>query len=186
MKRFFDFIISFLLLLILAIPLLLLFLLIISTSEGSALYWSKRIGKNNKIFYMPKFRTMTLDVPEVATHLLKDASSYYTPLGKFLRKYSLDELPQLYSILRGEMSLVGPRPALYNQEDLIVLRTNAGIHKLLPGVTGLAQINGRDELSIQAKVDMDRQYLERRSFAFDLNIIWLTLLTVIRKEGISH
>ena len=135
---------------------------------------------------MPKFRTMSLDAPEIATHLLENPSDYYTPIGKFIRKYSIDEFPQLYSIIRGDMSLVGPRPALYNQEDLISLRTEVGVHNLVPGITGLAQVSGRDELSIRDKVKIDKNYLEKKSFIFDLYIIWLTVLKVIKRDGISH
>ncbi len=186
MKRFFDLFIAILLLSVLLIPLALLSILIVLTSKGPTLYWSKRIGKYNVTFYMPKFRTMILDAPEVATHLLEDPTSYYTPMGKFLRKYSIDELPQLYSIIHGDMSLVGPRPALHNQTDLIELRTKAEIHSLLPGITGLAQVKGRDELSIENKVEIEAEYLRSASFLFDLRIIWLTLLKVIKKEGVSH
>jgi len=186
MKRSFDIFIAVILLIILLIPLLFLSAVIKFTSKGSFLYWSKRVGKGNIIFFMPKFRTMTQDAPEVATHLLQNPSSYYTSVGKFLRRYSIDEFPQLYSIIKGDMSLVGPRPALYNQEGLINLRIQAGVHNLVPGLTGLAQISGRDELPIKEKVKIDSNYLERKSFIFDLYIIWLTLLKVIRKEGISH
>ena len=186
MKRFFDLFVSIILLVILLIPLLFISALILSTSKGPSLYWSKRIGKENHIFYMPKFRTMSLDAPEIATHLLENPSAYYTPIGKFIRKYSIDEFPQIYSIIRGDMSLVGPRPALYNQEDLISLRTEVGVHNLVPGITGLAQVSGRDELSIRDKVKIDKNYLEKKSFIFDLYIIWLTVLKVIKRDGISH
>ena len=186
MKRFFDVSISFLCLVLLIIPLVILSVIIVSTSKGPALYWSKRIGKHNEPFYMPKFRTMNIETPEVATHLLDDPTSFYTPVGKFLRKYSIDELPQLYSILLGDMSLVGPRPALHNQDDLIELRTDEGIHNLVPGITGLAQVSGRDELTIKNKVEIDKVYLLRKSFTYDLYIIWLTLLKVIKGVGISH
>ena len=186
MKRFFDVSISFLCLVLLIIPLVILSVIIVSTSKGPALYWSKRIGKHNEPFYMPKFRTMNIETPEVATHLLDDPTNFYTPVGKFLRKYSIDELPQLYSILLGDMSLVGPRPALHNQDDLIELRTDEGIHNLVPGITGLAQISGRDELTIKNKVEIDKVYLLRKSFTYDLYIIWLTLLKVIKGVGISH
>ncbi len=186
MKRFFDVSISFLCLVLLIIPLIILSVIIVSTSKGPALYWSKRIGKHNEPFYMPKFRTMNIETPEVATHLLDDPTNFYTPVGKFLRKYSIDELPQLYSILLGDMSLVGPRPALHNQDDLIELRTDEGIHNLVPGITGLAQISGRDELTIKNKVEIDKVYLLRKSFTYDLYIIWLTLLKVIKGVGISH
>jgi len=186
MKRSFDLIVSILLLMLLAVPLILVCFLVLFSSKGSFLYWSQRIGKDNTIFYMPKFRTMKVDVPEVATHLLENPSLYYTPLGKFLRKYSIDEFPQLYSIIKGDMSLVGPRPALYNQEDLIALRTQAQLHILVPGITGLAQISGRDELSVEAKVQIDKKYMKQKSFLFDLYIIWLTVLKVIKRDGISH
>ena len=186
MKRFFDLFISILLLIILSVPLVFVSILILLTSKGSFLYWSKRIGKENNIFYMPKFRTMSVDAPEVATHLLENPSSYYTPIGKFMRRFSIDEFPQLYSIIIGDMSLVGPRPALHNQKDLILLRTKEGVHDLIPGITGLAQVSGRDELSVVDKVRIDRSYLEQRSFKFDLYIIWLTLLKVLKKDGVSH
>ena len=159
MKRFFDFSISFFLIIVLTVPLIILSILISFTSKGHFLYWSKRVGKNNKTFMMPKFRTMTLEAPDLATHLLENPSSYYTPIGKFLRKYSIDELPQLYSILLGQMSLVGPRPALHNQTDLISLRSEIGIDTLLPGITGLAQVSGRDEISITSKVEIYKNYL---------------------------
>mgnify|MGYP001268367820 FL=1 len=186
MKRFFDFSISFLLIIILLLPLIFLSVLISMSSKGHFLFWSKRVGKNNKIFMMPKFRTMTLDAPDVATHLLENPSSYYTPMGKFLRKYSIDELPQLYSILLGHMSLVGPRPALHNQKDLISLRSETGVNSLLPGLTGLAQVSGRDEISIRSKVEIDKNYLEKKSFLFDLYIIWLTIKKVVNSSDISH
>ncbi len=156
------------------------------TSKGPVLYWSDRIGTDNKIFKMPKFRTMKINTPAVATHLLSNPKQYLTRVGKFLRRSSLDELPQLLSILKGDMSFVGPRPALFNQDDLIQLRTKKGIHKLTPGLTGWAQINGRDELPIPVKVEFDEYYMKHRSFLFDLKILWLTLLKVLRKEGITH
>ena len=186
MKRFFDFSISFFLIIVLTVPLIFLSILISFTSKGHFLYWSKRVGKNNKIFMMPKFRTMTLEAPDLATHLLENPSSYYTPMGKFLRKHSIDELPQLYSILLGQMSLVGPRPALHNQTDLISLRSEIGIDTLLPGITGLAQVSGRDEISIRSKVEIDKNYLEKKSFLFDLYIIWLTIKKVLISSDISH
>jgi O-antigen biosynthesis protein WbqP len=186
MKRSFDLSIAVVCLVLLIIPLFILSLIVVSTSKGSALYWSKRIGKDNKSFYMPKFRTMTTQTPEVATHLLEDPSHFYTPVGEFLRKYSIDELPQLYSILIGDMSLVGPRPALHNQDDLIELRTEAGIHNLVPGITGLAQVSGRDELTLKNKVEIDKLYLLRKSFSYDLYIIWLTVAKVVKGVGISH
>ena len=176
----------FLLIIILLLPLIFLSVLISLSSKGHFLYWSKRVGKNNKIFMMPKFRTMTLDAPDIATHLLENPSSYYTPMGKFLRKYSIDELPQLYSILLGHMSLVGPRPALHNQKDLISLRSETGVNILLPGLTGLAQVSGRDEISIRSKVEIDKNYLEKKSFLFDLYIIWLTIKKVVNSSDISH
>lgn len=186
MKRFFDFCVSFFALAALAIPLLVLALVIKSTSKGSVLYWSKRIGKNNVIFKMPKFRTMKAETPVVATHLLASPETFLTSVGKFLRKTSLDELPQLWSILKGDMSFVGPRPALFNQDDLISLRTECGVHNLTPGLTGWAQINGRDDISIQEKVKLDSEYLKRKSFTFDLYILWRTLSSVLMQKGISH
>jgi len=170
----------------LLISLLLIAVLVIATSKGSALYWSKRIGKNNKIFKMPKFRSMMTDTPAVATHLLDNPNSYLSPIGGFLRLSSLDELPQLFSVLKGDMSFVGPRPALFNQEDLITLRTEKGVHKLLPGITGWAQVNGRDELPIPNKVALDAEYLNRQSFWFDIKILWMTFLKVIKRDGVSH
>ena len=170
----------------LLISLLLIAVLVIATSKGPALYWSKRIGKNNKIFKMPKFRSMMTGTPAVATHLLDDPDSYLSPIGGFLRLSSLDELPQLFSVLKGDMSFVGPRPALFNQEDLITLRTEKGVHKLLPGITGWAQVNGRDELSIPDKVALDVEYLNRQSFWFDMKILWMTFLKVIKRDGVSH
>ncbi len=186
MKRSFDIIIALVALLILAIPVLVVALMVKLTSCGTAFYWSDRVGRNNTIFKMPKFRTMRIDTPAVASHLLLDPKSVLTPLGDFLRKSSLDELPQLLSILKGDMSLVGPRPALFNQDDLIALRTESGVHRLLPGLTGWAQINGRDELPIPQKVELDVEYLQRKSFWFDIKILWLTLLKVLKKEGVSH
>jgi O-antigen biosynthesis protein WbqP len=156
------------------------------TSKGSILHWSNRVGKNNKLFRMPKFRTMRMDTPQLATHLLSDPSAYRTPIGRFLRRTSLDELPQLFSVLAGHLSLVGPRPALFNQQDLVELRTERGIHRLTPGITGWAQVNGRDELSIPIKVNLDGEYLRRRSFGFDLRILAMTAFKVARREGVSH
>ena len=156
------------------------------TSKGSVLYWSDRVGINNRIFRMPKFRTMRIDTPAVATHLMTNPDVYLTPIGSFLRKFSLDELPQLYSILKGDISFVGPRPALYNQDDLVELRTKKGIHKLIPGITGWAQINGRDELPIPVKVEFDEYYLKNRSFVFDMKILWVTVVKVVRREGVTH
>lgn len=176
---------------LLAMPLLLPLIVFVAvlvrlTSPGPALYWSNRVGRHNRIFRMPKFRTMRMDTPAVATHLLENPDQYLTPIGSFLRKTSLDELPQLWSILKGDMSFVGPRPALFNQDDLIALRTEAGVHVLLPGLTGWAQVNGRDELPIPEKVKLDAEYLQKRSFGFDLWILWLTLLKVLRRDGVSH
>ena len=186
MKRIFDLILSIFLCFVLLIPLVLLAILVVITSKGQALYWSKRIGKNNNIFIMPKFRSMLTDTPSVATHLLDDPNSYLSPIGGFLRRSSLDELPQLFSVLKGDMSFVGPRPALYNQDDLITLRTERGVDKLLPGITGWAQVNGRDQLSIADKVELDVEYLNRQSFWFDIKILWMTFLKVIKRDGVSH
>ncbi|CAG1006010.1 sugar transferase [Geobacter sp.] len=186
MKRLFDFSLA-LLVLILTVPLLALVALAVRlTSPGPVLYWSDRVGKNNKVFNMPKFRTMCTNTPAVATHLLNDPDCYLTPIGKFLRKTSLDELPQLYSILKGDMSFVGPRPALFNQDDLVALRTEKGIHHLTPGLTGWAQINGRDELPIPVKVEYDAYYLKKHSILFDLKILILTGIKVLRRDGVSH
>jgi O-antigen biosynthesis protein WbqP len=186
MKRLFDLLLLFLALPLLAAPLVLVALLVRMTSKGPSLYWSARVGRDNKIFQMPKFRTMRVGTPAVATHLLDSPASYMTPIGSFLRKSSLDELPQLWSILKGDMSFVGPRPALFNQEDLIALRTQAGVHTLMPGLTGWAQVNGRDELPIHQKVQLDVQYLHSRSFGLDLKILWMTALKVIARDGVSH
>ena len=186
MKRLFDLILSFCLVLILSVPILLIAGLIRLTSKGPALYWSDRVGVDNTIFKMPKFRTMRIDTPAVATHLLTNPDAYLTPIGPFLRKTSLDELPQLWSVLKGDMSFVGPRPALFNQDDLVALRTAKGVHRLIPGITGWAQINGRDDLPIPVKVSFDEYYLKNRSFFFDLKILWMTFLKVIRREGVSH
>ena len=174
------------LLLLLGIPMLVIAIMVKLTSKDPVFYWSDRVGINNIIFKMPKFRTMRINTPAVATHLLENPNKYLTPIGPFLRKLSLDELPQLWSVLRGDMSFVGPRPALYNQDDLIELRTKKGIHGLVPGITGWAQINGRDDILIPVKVEFDEYYLTHRSFAFDLYIILLTVLKVIRKEGVQH
>ena len=186
LKRSFDLVFCVLAILILLIPFLLTWLLVKLTSAGSALYWSDRIGRDNRVFKMPKFRTMRNGTPVVATHLLKNLNSHLTPIGSFLRKSSLDELPQLWCILNGSMSFVGPRPALYNQDDLIALRTEFGVDKLLPGLTGWAQVNGRDELPIHQKVKLDIDYMHRQSLWFDIKILWLTVLKVIRRDGISH
>jgi O-antigen biosynthesis protein WbqP len=186
MKRILDLSLCLFATIALFIPFLVITLLVRLTSSGSALYWSDRVGKNNMIFRMPKFRSMRIETPAVATHLLKDPNSYLTPIGSFLRKSSLDELPQLWSILKGDMSFVGPRPALFNQDDLIALRTQFGVDQLVPGLTGWAQINGRDELPIPAKVALDKEYLDRRSLAFDITILWLTFVKVIKRDGVSH
>lgn len=186
MKRFFDLLLAVFSAVILALPVLLVALMVKLTSAGPALYWSDRVGRHNRIFRMPKFRSMRVDTPAVATHLLQDPKAYLTPIGSFLRKSSLDELPQLWSILVGDMSFVGPRPALFNQDDLIALRTEQGVDALVPGLTGWAQINGRDELPIPDKVKLDVEYLQCRSFMFDLHILWLTALKVIRRDGVSH
>jgi O-antigen biosynthesis protein WbqP len=168
------------------VPMLLIAILVKLTSPGPVLYWSDRVGRNNSIFRMPKFRTMKTDTPAVATHLLANPEQYLTPVGKYLRKSSLDELPQLINIIRGDMSFVGPRPALFNQEDLIALRTNKGVHRLVPGLTGWAQINGRDDLPIPIKVDCDAYYLKHRSFWLDLKILFKTFVTVLQSRGIKH
>jgi len=185
-KRLFDVLLCLLILSVAFIPMLLIALLVKLTSRGPVLYWSDRVGKDNRIFSMPKFRSMKVDTPAVATHLLEDPKSVLTPIGDVLRKSSLDELPQLWCVLKGEMSFVGPRPALYNQHDLIALRTERGVHTLPVGITGWAQVNGRDELPIPQKVDLDAEYLRRRSFFFDLYILWLTLIRVMRRDGVSH
>jgi len=185
-KFFFDSILSFFLIVLLVIPMLLIAISIRLSSKGPALYWSNRIGRNNVIFKMPKFRSMLSDTPIVATHLLDKPDSYLSPIGGFLRRTSLDELPQLFSVLRGDMSFVGPRPALYNQDDLITLRTQKGVEKLLPGITGWAQVNGRDELSIPDKVALDVEYLNRQSFWFEMKILWMTFLKVVKRDGVSH
>ena len=185
-KRGFDILLVLLAGVGLSLPFLLVALLVRLTSNGPTLYWSDRVGRNNRIFKMPKFRSMRLGTPTVATHLLQNAEAALTPIGSFLRKSSLDELPQLWSILKGDMSFVGPRPALFNQDDLIALRTQAGVDKLLPGLTGWAQVNGRDTVSIAEKVQLDVQYLHRQSLGFDLLIIWLTFLRVVQREDVSH
>jgi O-antigen biosynthesis protein WbqP len=186
MKRIFDLILVTLAACFLWLPILLVALLVRLTSTGPALYWSDRVGRGNKIFKMPKFRSMRVGTPAVATHLLTNPTAHLTPIGSFLRKSSLDELPQLWSILKGDMSFVGPRPALFNQHDLIELRTKAGVHDLVPGLTGWAQINGRDELPIPAKVALDVEYLQRKSLLFDLNIIILTALKVLKRDNVTH
>ena len=185
MKRLFDFILALIAASTLFIPIAVTAIFVRLTSKGPVLYWSDRVGKNNHIFRMPKFRSMKVDTPAVATHLLKDPKSALTPIGDFLRKSSLDELPQLWCIIKGDMSFVGPRPALYNQDDLIALRTKKGVHHLLPGLTGWAQVNGRDELPIPQKVDLDVEYVQRRSFCFDIYILWLTFIKVLKRDGVS-
>jgi O-antigen biosynthesis protein WbqP len=186
MKRLFDIGVCSMLLILFSIPMALVALAVMLTSKGPVLYWSDRVGRENRIFRMPKFRSMRTDAPIVATHLLRDPAAYLTPIGGFLRRSSLDELPQLFSILVGDLSLVGPRPALFNQKDLVALRTARGIQHLVPGLTGWAQVNGRDELPIPVKVQFDYEYLQRRSFAFDLQIILITAVKVMRSEGVQH
>ncbi len=186
MKRLFDLSVALVVTVFLALPILIVALAVWMTSPGPALYWSDRVGRNNRIFRMPKFRSMRIDTPAVATHLLHNPDQWLTPIGSFLRQSSLDELPQLWSILKGDMSFVGPRPALFNQDDLIALRTEKGVHALVPGLTGWAQINGRDELPIPQKVQLDVEYLHQRSFLFDLKIIWMTALKVLARDGVSH
>lgn len=185
-KRVLDLVLVLLGLLIAFVPMLIVALVVKLTSRGPVLYWSDRIGRDNRVFCMPKFRTMRVDTPAVATHLLGDPRHFLTPVGGFLRKTSLDELPQVWSVLVGDMSLVGPRPALFNQDDLIALRTTAGVHRLVPGLTGWAQVNGRDELPIPQKVGYDTAYLRDISFRLDIKILFLTILKVLRREGVSH
>jgi O-antigen biosynthesis protein WbqP len=186
MKRMTDILLSLLLLCLLSIPMILIASILKISSKSPVLYWSNRVGINNLIFKMPKFRTMSLDVPEVATHLVKDPHLYLTVVGSFLRKFSLDELPQLWSIINGDMSFVGPRPALFNQDDLIKLRTEKGIDVLIPGITGWAQINGRDDISNKQKVLYDEYYLRNQSFLLDMKILVMTILKVLKKEGVKH
>jgi O-antigen biosynthesis protein WbqP len=186
MKRLFDVLLGILAVLLLLLPIALTGLAVRLTSRGPALYWSDRVGRNNNIFKMPKFRSMQVGTPAIATHLLSDPDAYLTPIGSFLRKSSLDELPQLWSILVGNMSFVGPRPALFNQDDLIALRTEQGVHHLLPGLTGWAQVNGRDEIPIPEKVALDVEYLRHQSLWLDIRIIWLTFIKVLRSEDITH
>jgi O-antigen biosynthesis protein WbqP len=185
-KRLFDLVFAGIISIVLFFPMLLVAVMVRVTSEGPVLFWSDRIGQRNVIFRMPKFRTMRLNTPVVGTHLMSDPDKFLSPIGEFLRRTSLDELPQLLSILKGDMSFVGPRPALYNQVDLITLRTEKGVDQLVPGLTGWAQVNGRDELLILEKVMLDIEYLKRRSFWFDLRILWLTCLKVVKSEGILH
>jgi O-antigen biosynthesis protein WbqP len=186
MKRMFDTVLAIFVIFVLFLPILLTALMVKLTSKGPAIYWSDRVGRNNQIFQMPKFRSMRLGTPAVATHLLTNPDMYLTPIGSFMRKSSLDELPQLWCILRGDMSFVGPRPALFNQDDLISLRTTKGIHMLTPGLTGWAQINGRDELPIPQKVALDEEYFHRRSFFLDLKIITLTIVRVLKRDSVTH
>ena len=186
MKRLFDFLFSIVLLIIFIVPSIVIAIAIKLTSQGHVLYWSDRIGKERLIFSMPKFRTMLTNTPETATHMLDNPDVFLTPIGRLLRKTSLDELPQIWSIIIGDMNFVGPRPALFNQNDLINLRTKEGVDKLLPGITGWAQVNGRDELSIPNKVALDVEYMNRKSFWFDLKILWMTFLKVINSQGVSH
>lgn len=186
MKRFFDLTLALILIIPFAVLMFFIAIAIISNSKGPAIYWSNRIGAKNKIFKMPKFRTMKIDTPELATHLLSSPKKFITPIGSFLRRSSLDELPQLYSIIKGDMSFVGPRPALFNQHDLIQLRSENNLDKLVPGLTGWAQVNGRDELTIPKKISIELEYLEKKSFWFDLKILWMTLLKVFTNHGVSH
>ncbi len=186
MKRLFDLVLGLVAAAVLLVPIVVVAMLVRLTSSGPALYWSDRVGRHNKIFKMPKFRSMRVGTPAVATHLLTNPKAHLTPIGSFLRKSSLDELPQLWSILGGDMSFVGPRPALFNQHDLIELRTQKNVHNLVPGLTGWAQVNGRDELPIPQKVALDAEYLQRQGFWFDIKILWLTFLKVVRRDGVSH
>jgi len=186
MKRLFDLVLALVTLPLLALPIAVVAVVVRLSSKGPIIYWSERVGRDNKLFSMPKFRTMRFDTPPVATHLLSDPEQFLTPCGSFLRQSSLDELPQLWSIIKGEMSFVGPRPALFNQEDLIGLRTAFGVSRLQPGLTGWAQINGRDELPIPEKVKLDVEYLNRQSFMLDIKILFLTFLRVMRRDGITH
>jgi len=186
LKRIFDLALALVACILLALPFFMVMLAVRLTSPGQAFYWSYRVGRHNCLFKMPKFRTMRTNTPALATHLLQDPEQWLTPIGSFLRKSSLDELPQFWSILKGDMSFVGPRPALYNQDDLIALRTEAGVHTIQPGITGWAQVNGRDEILIPDKVKLDAQYKQRQTFWFDIYILWLTVLKVIKRDGVSH
>ena len=186
MKRLFDLSLAISAMVLLLIPIFIVALFVKSTSVGPVLYWSSRVGKNNKIFHMAKFRSMRSETPALATHLLDNPSTYLTPIGGLLRKTSIDELPQLWSIFKGDMSFVGPRPALYNQDDLVALRSRQGVDQMLPGLTGWAQVNGRDEVSIEDKVALDLYYLKNQNFWLDIKILWLTLIKVVRREGVSH
>jgi O-antigen biosynthesis protein WbqP len=186
LKRIFDLTLALVAGLLLALPIFMLTLAVRLTSPGPALYWSDRIGRHNRLFKMPKFRSMRIDTPAVATHLLSNPGQWLTPIGSFLRRSSLDELPQLWSIFKGDMSFVGPRPALFNQDDLMALRTEKGVHTLVPGLTGWAQVNGRDEIPIPQKVELDVEYLEKQSLVFDVKILWMTALKVVTKDGVTH
>ena len=185
-KYIFDLVFGSLLLLVFLVPMLIIAIVVRITSKGHALHWSNRVGRNNLIYKMPKFRSMRVNTPALPTHLMNDPASYLSPIGGFLRRSSLDELPQLFSILKGDMSFVGPRPALFNQDDLIDLRTKKGVDKLLPGITGWAQVNGRDNLSITEKMALDLEYLNRQSFWFDIKILWMTFLKVMKRDNVSH
>ena len=185
-ERSINLLFSLVLIIILSPVYLFIIILVRVTSKGPSFYWSDRVGRNNIIFKMPKFRSMRVGTPTIATHLLDNPDSFLSPIGSFLRRSSLDELPQLYSILKGDMSLVGPRPALFNQDDLIAFRSKKGVNKLLPGITGWAQINGRDKLSIPDKVALDVEYMQRQSFLFDIKILWMTFLKVAKQDGVSH
>ena len=186
MNRLFSLLLAVFSLLLLLLPIILISIMVYFSSNGPILYWSKRIGKNSLVFYMPKFRTMYMKTPEVATHLLQNPEVFLTPIGGFLRKTSLDELPQIWSVIIGDMNFVGPRPALFNQEDLILLRKENEVDTLTPGITGWAQVNGRDELSIPDKVDFDIEYMRRRSFLFDIKILWMTFSKIMERDGVSH
>ena len=186
LKRFFDFTFAVSTLVFFAIPMICIALAVFFSSKGPVFFWSERVGLNGEIFKMPKFRTMLIDTPAVATHLLNNPDIYLSPIGGFLRRTSLDELPQLISVLKGDMSFVGPRPALFNQEDLIMLRQKLGVDKILPGITGWAQVNGRDKLTISKKVELDKEYLDNQSFMLDSKILWMTLLKVIQRDNVSH
>ncbi len=186
MKRLFDLVLAIILVILFALPLFVVALAVRLTSSGPALYWSERVGRDNQIFKMPKFRSMRTNTPAVATHLLVNPQSFLTPIGSFLRRSSLDELPQIWSVLVGDMSFVGPRPALYNQDDLIALRTQQRVHTMVPGLTGWAQVNGRDELPIPIKVDLDVEYMLKQSFFFDIYILYLTIIKVLGRDGVTH
>ena len=186
MKRLFDLLLALCAAVVLVLPIAVVAVAVRLTSQGPVLYWSDRVGRGNKIFKMPKFRSMRIGTPAVATHLLQNPKAYLTPIGSFLRKSSLDELPQLWSILVGDMSFVGPRPALFNQQDLIAMRTEHDVHRLMPGLTGWAQVNGRDELPLQDKVNLDVSYLQQQSFWFDVRILWMTFVKVLRRDDVAH